>query len=78
MKQTTSSPASIATTSNITYNNDDDNRDIQFKKQTTINDVVAIKSNECTHYFKLAKVNEMKDKNIIVTLFHYNPGPALR
>ncbi|CAF1310320.1 unnamed protein product [Rotaria sordida] len=76
MKQTTSSPASIATTSNITYNNNDDNRDIQFKKQTTINDVVAIKSNE--YYFKLAKVNEMKDKNIIVTLFHYNPGPALR
>ncbi|CAF4098274.1 unnamed protein product, partial [Rotaria magnacalcarata] len=48
MKQAIHSSSSIITTSNITYNSDDDddNHDIQFKTQTTMNDVVAIKSND--------------------------------
>ncbi|CAF2263302.1 unnamed protein product [Rotaria magnacalcarata] len=70
MSAPTPASSSIITTANIaSTNEDDDNENIQVDKWPSVNDVVAVKSNESI--FKLGKINEIKQNHIIISLFQY-------
>ncbi|CAF1142639.1 unnamed protein product [Rotaria sordida] len=65
----TESSSSSITSNTIFIYNDDDNNDISMNKSISVNDVLAIKNNDC--YFKIGKVYEINDNLINITWFHY-------